>query len=760
MNTKSYTKAAAGALLLIAGTFSAEARMSKELGDTASTGLNALDYVLQRPLRLPEFENKHFGDHLFLSAGGGLSTYDSKPSGNFRPGFHGEITVGDWVTPVHGWRFTLGAGTRSRSAADSWTYYGSASADYLMNFSALLRGYNPARRVEVIGALGAEYRRLRYQGAWGNALGLRAALQLRFNVQRNLYLYAEPRLAVVGGTRFAGDSFRRYHYDFSFNVGMGYNLLDRAARLKGATQFATSPEGHLFFGIGGGVWGFARKVSEQYRHPFGAGSIYVGKYFSPVAGLRVKAEGGRIGQTTVDGNLRNRYLMAGSLDFVWNLNSAFGGYRPGQVFDLALNIGPALAYADKTEGKIYPGAEASLTALFRLSPNWGIYIEPEAKMFARGFNRDLNGGGSGPFVSLTAGVRYTFGNFKLDFAESYDDWAKSSNSFLSIAAGPAKRWKGNYGKGMTGMVSFGHRFTPISSWRISAEGDFFSASPGYMSVGAGADYLASISTGMAGFNPRRVFDLSALVGVTAGAAQFLGPVRAQLGARAGLHGDFRLNDALDLFVEPQIAVNKMIGGYSSSVTPELRVMLGLKYKLGNPAAAFGTLADSPIADGRNFVSLSGGPSACTSTFLSPPRRVGGTLDISAGRWLSRVSGLRIGYGLDIVSTSRKGTTRPLFSTIHADYMLNITSAMDHDPGRRFHIIGIAGTGVGFSNLRYSQASPVLNAGVQFRYNLPCGIDVHLEPNTSFYLNRMAHGYTSGARFLAQARLMAGASYRF
>lgn len=749
--------AGATVILAISGTQHTEARMNKALNDTASTGMNALDYRLQRPLGNPVFKHKRFGDHFFLSGGAGVSIFDNINHSGLRPGLSGEISFGDWVTPVHGWRVTINGGTRSKTAGTPWTAYGALGADYLVNFSNLLRGYNPKRRVEAIGAIGAEYRRMRQSAIWGNALGLRAALQLRFNVQDNLYLYAEPRLGLYAGTRYPDDSFHRFHYDLSFNLGMGYRLLSKRERMARSTPFYRNGESHLFFGVGGGIWAFARKATSQARHPFGFGGIYAGKYFSSTAGLRIKADFGRIDHLS-DPEGANRYLASGGLDFVWNLNSAFGGYCPDDVFDMSLNFGPAVAYADKTAGKFYPGAEASLTALFRLSDNWGIFIEPEARIFTRKFNTDVNAGGYGPIISVMAGLRYSVGNFKFRHPDSYNEYLKENNSFLTFAVAPAFRFRGDYGTGASLMVGFGRRYSPISSWRVSFESDVFNSNPDFITFGVSADYLFSISTSMAGFNPDRVFDLSGLIGITGGAGEYKDSLHGLIGGRVGLHGDFRLSDALDLYLEPQAIVNNLWG--AATWTPEMRLMVGLKYRLGNSGNEYPSRMLDAISDGRNFVSLSGGPSALSTTFLNYPHKIGGSADISIGRWFTRVSGIRAGYNLDIISTGNPDAKRPVMNTLHADYMLNVTSLMDRNPARRFHIIGVIGAGLAFSNLEDTLNGPSGEAGIQFRYNLPDNIDIHIEPNLSFYPNRTITSYASPVRMVGVARLMCGLGYRF
>lgn len=146
-------------------------------------------------------------------------------------------------------------------------------------------------------------------------------------------------------------------------------------------------------------------------------------------------------------------------------------------------------------------------------------------------------------------------------------------------------------------------------------------------------------------------------------------------------------------------------------------------------------------------------------FDSKSDRINGSLDASIGRWTSRVSGLRFGVTYDFVPDRPGNKPLNLFSA-HADYMLNMTSLMDDNPARRFHIIGIIGAGAGKSDISGSSISPMANAAMQFRYNLPGSIDLHIEPNVSFAPQRIAHSYVRNNRFFALGRIMAGLSYRF
>ncbi|MDE6526224.1 MAG: hypothetical protein K2L75_03130, partial [Muribaculaceae bacterium] len=69
-------------------------------------------------------------------------------------------------------------------------------------------------------------------------------------------------------------------------------------------------------------------------------------------------------------------------------------------------------------------------------------------------------------------------------------------------------------------------------------------------------------------------------------------------------------------------------------------------------------------------------------------------------------------------------------------------------------------GLAFSNLEDTLNGPSGEAGIQFRYNLPSNIDLHIEPNISFYPNRTITSYASPVRMVGVARVMCGLGYRF
>lgn len=746
--------------LVCCAAIAAAAKTSVKLNDTLRTGFNAIDHVLQRPAgpRLwtdaADSAAATSPSRLFISGGAGVSMTGT----DTRAGFRGEAALGGWFTPVHGWRVALTGGSHSVTSSQKRAFFGAVSADYLMNFSALLRGYDPDRRFELLGALGVDFQRMRQAGSWANEYGAHAALQARFYTGPSLFLYAEPRLTLLHGRAFGPDMTRRFRPDLSFSLGLGYRLLQGEARRRVSDSFRNVDDSHLFFSLGAGAAAFTRGMSGGTIGP--AGRFAVGKWFSPVSAVRVHADFSRLPRKAAG---RRRYISTVGADYVWNLGAAFGGYRNDDVFGLNLNLGAALAYGNRARGRVYPGAEAGLTASLRLSPNWSFFIEPQLQLFGRDFTRDMTGRSSlSPFAILSAGLTYTIGDFYTRFPRSFDDYLADKHYFLTLGGAPAHRFRGNYGTGFAGMIGFGRRFTPVSSWRITADGEIYRRSPGYASLSLAADYMFSMSTSMAGYNPGRVFDVSGVLGIFAGGNNYEQPLKAVIGGKAGLHGAFRLNDALSLFVEPQLLAVRAYGHRNTGWTPEGRVMVGLTYRLGAAKGGESYSGDDEGdgADGsRNFVSLAGGPATCSGAISSGRDMVHGAFSLQAGRWFSRVSGLRIAADYDFIPSDLSWRRLNMYS-FHADYMLSISSLMDPTPGRRFHVVGTAGLGLGISDAQRAKAGLMGSASLRLVYNLPGRIDLHLEPGVAAYMNRVAPNYGSGTRFLAVGRVLAGASWRF
>lgn len=737
-------------------TISAKKKITVDFDNFSKNGENALDYVLQKPLPADVFpaDERGFGNHFFIGANGGLSLAGNSISRSIRPGLHLGGELGSWFTPVHGIRVGADLGLLSRHSEQLRAWYGSLRADYLLNMTSLLRGYNPERKFELIGALGLDYRRIRQNGIWGNNIGLSAALQTRFNVAPSLYLFVEPRLAMMTGFRYDGAyDWRRIRPDFSLSLGLGYRILQGRLRYKASTPCEIKNEDDLYFGVGAGAWGLPRMGLSAMKNPMA--STFAGKQFSAESALQLTLSFEQYRRSK-----SFKYAGIGSLDYVLNLGNACGGYRPREVFQTLVNIGIAGGMVTRSGDRVLaPGVSLGVTGMFRLSENWGIYVHPQAYVFARKFSTALCGRNS-PMAAVDFGLRYTIGDFSRLRPESYEDYnADPRHWFISAGVGFAGRLRGNFGPGADAFIGFGKRFTPISSWRLQLIGDVFPRKSRALDAAIHFDYLSSITTAMYGYDPERLFDLQLVLGVIGGAGQYDGKVKPLFGLTGGLQANFRLNKHLDLYVEPQfLAYNGAAARNTRNWIPEMRAQLGLRYKLGTPRGGRGTLAETPYGDGRNFVSLSAGPEIFSSGFSVHHPKFTGVLDVALGRWFSMVSGLRLTYSNEWI---HRTDGDHYLGGLHLNYLLNLTSLIDRSSDRRFHIIGAIGGGLGFCpDSDSSKASAMAYAGVQFRYNLPWNIDLHIEPGFSAWPNRLLPNPASMARFEAAGRLTLGASYRF
>ncbi len=746
------------ALLFMAATAATvSARTTVNLSGRESTGFNALDHTLQKPLGNPSFPAGHrFGDGLFIGAGIGTSIIGDDFSGGIRPGIRAGGHLGGWITPVHGIRLGADVGLLSVHKGIGRTWFGAARADYLTNLSSLLYGYKPDRRFELISAIGLEYQRTCQTGyGWGHELGIEAALQCRFNVASSMYVFIEPRLVVQSGTHYDHQyDWRRFKSDVSLNVGLGYRILSGRMRAMGSTPFKQINDDNLYFGAGGGVLAMTREnfPSAMVNGHNLIASAFAGKMLSSTSALQFDINFGRfrMSRPTID----NRMLSIASLDYVLNLDNAFGGYHPENVFQLLLNVGVSAGMAN---AKLAPGANAGLTGMFRLTDNWGLYIKPQAHFFSSRFARELNTR-QAPLASLSVGVRYTIGDFSRLHPESYETYNTAKHWFLTTALSAGYRPRGDYGPGMSAIAGFGKQFTPVSSWRLSLDGAYFPRWPRYIGLTGHLDYLTSITSAMYGYDPDRVFDLQLVLGALGGVGTHHSPAKIMLGLKGGLQANFRLNSSLDLFVEPVFLVtNTPINEVRRHWVPEVRAYVGLKYRLGTPEGR-GYMSDTPYGPTPYFAGIATGPSVYSQSLSRENFKISGLLEFSVGRWFSMVSGARLVYSNDWL----RSWNRSYYSgALHADYLLNLTSLMERRSSRTFHIIGAAGIGMGFSSKSYSPQAvgPMAYGGVQFRFNLPHNFDFHIEPGANFIANRISPAATRH-RFAIAGHLAVGTSYRF
>ncbi len=555
--------------------------------DTVSKGFNALDYVLQHPNSNLYFPTKKFGDHLFIAFEGGAGWYHN-PENLFdfeNTDIKFGINIGDWSTPVHGWRIGINGGSHHLENSHKPFYIG-LSGDYLANLSALVRGNNPSRKFEIIGTAGLEYQLSHHCGHNYNSFGVRLGLQGRWNITNSLFAYIEPRIGGYFGPGIHhginNPSDFHYRIEPSVMLGIGFRRLSGRELRENSDKFTSrSFEENMFYEVSVGWLDLknndgGRGIFDDHNMEF---AYSAGKWLSPESGVRLTATYGKLTH-------QHQFIMAG-LDYVWNLTSALTGYRVHDHFELDVTAGVAGIYVNNARAKFYPGIQAGLKAIYKITPNWGVFVEPQLRVFGRHFTDHISD--HRPMSSLNIGLRYSVGDFKYDYSRNLASFNSKGekHNFITATVGPAKYKKGPYGIGCAVEIGYGRWFSPMSAWRVAIDAQTFPNADLKMNprnISVGADYILSISSALCGYNPDRFFDFSGSVGAYAGVARC--PVedydgyssRFTASFKASFLARFRITKSISAVVQTQsIAAAMPLPTQNYRMRPEMRLMLGAHY---------------------------------------------------------------------------------------------------------------------------------------------------------------------------------------
>lgn len=728
--------------------------------------MNALDYVLQRPAPAHKFTDKRFGDHLFISVDAGPDMMRSNTNltgaSSSAVGYRAGISIGDWITPVHGWRIGINAG-RHHGVNDTKPFFAGVSLDYMMNLSALLRGDNPSRRFELIGIMGLEGEALHRDGhrLWG-AAGARIGLQPRVYVTPSTYIYLEPRIGIYTDALDDVKTWHRYDWNASVMVGLGYRMTGgRGLNVDNSLFVNHHFRDNMFIGVSGGVSVLGNNMSDLRDRIGAIGLLSVGKWFSAPAGLRLSVGGAELRQPGED----RRYAAITDLDYLWNLNSAFVGYNPDNKIETNVVLGATALYRSGEGKKFYPGLHAGLQGIWKVSPSVGLYLEPNVRVFDKDIAKTNSSVALMPGVNI--GVIYRFNNTeRYDIYRSsfdYTEFLASRRYFFDLLGGVLMRsrtWHPNCAV----SLGFGKWFTPESGWRVNGEIESVREQTNYRSISLSADYLLSLSTLAAGFDNDRRFDLDAFIGITGGGANYnRGHNSLIWGPRAGLRSRISISNSVDIILEPQVLMLS-IPDYIHRYTPEVRMLAGVSYKLNRTKSEH---ANTGLPSGglsgyenfRPFINLFGGPMLYSESISHPIlRKVSWGFGAALGGWFTDASGIQLAYSHDRLPFSTRDNQD--IRTISLDYMLNLTNVFTGETDRRFEIIPILGVGYAWGSNKESKNSVAIDGGVRASYRLSRNLDLTLTPMVTIWQPHLNGNRSNTHHFMGVGRLPLGVSYRF
>lgn len=760
---------------------------------------------------LSNFLTKPFGENLFLSVGGGaefmLSSTNSLSSS--RPvGMGGSLAIGSWISPSSGIRLTAGSGYSGIIAANSTQEITlkrvTGQFDYLLSLNPMFGGYRRDEWFNLYAILGLNanmsQRFIPDNRGDGNSerffqLGGGLGLQANFQVHDNVSLYLEPRLNVYPNTMAGGVTHHRFDALAQVMAGVTYRRTEREKRLQnGTANFSSRDQWFLEAGVGLNaiLSSDLGELGFQAMKPLL--TVGVGKWFNHNSALRFKLGAGYLGEVGQGGDNRTE-IIATDLDYLFSLTNLMNGYNPKRRFAVNGVVGLSAIFNSGTTpepggSKLNAGVGVGLQGMINVTPAFGIYLEPRVTGY---LTNDLARGDVGIFPidvmgSMTAGLSYRF------------QMVDKATNRLGVSADNHARGFISLAGGVNGLVQpggvtrdfapsfyagFGKWITPLAAFRIGAEGALIPEEGNanrYTEYAAiGADFMTSLSNMVTPYRHDRIFNLNAFAGASWGAV-YTGRRSDNFATndfnafvpsvRAGLQASFRVSDAIELYLEPQLSFFPLGNlEYRNEIRNDLlyTARAGITYRImsGNMAVTTKRFRNSDFM-ANTFASTSMGVGAYAERLSAGLSKELWTIEsaLSFGKWFNNLSGARLTvYNSNIDDTSSKAFRRYDMTMIgiHLDYMLNMSNLLSGSyEDRKFEVIGIIGMGydhVSASNDKGSAFGGSVN--VQGLYNINKQWGAYIEPSAMLFLNKVTgRDFLAGYKLNGVAKVMVGTQYRF
>ena len=731
----------------------------------------SFDYLLQKPSVAKHYKNKKFGDHLFIEGGVQALSHVSHSEDN---GIHfnnivpwGYVGIGDWMTPLHGWRLSFQAGNYMFKQQQSKIL--GASLDYMLNLNAVASPtYDQPKPFEVYGIAGADifrsetHQKIDY--AWGLHIGLRG----QYHVSPYTYLFLEPRLGVYTDELIHKEYWRKYILAANAIAGVGYRL--NPANRKGYCYRSTHFLDDTFISIAGGASNMLNLGSRfGFSRQFGAiGQISAGKWFNPFSAVRLTA--GAALQNQPKDN-RTKAVHAG-IGYMWNMHNTFGDYKPERkywvnaVADVHANV--------STSGngrKTSFGFGAGLQPNVRIAKGVELFLEPRIDFYDKNYVSTVGKNTHfDAFGSLLAGVTFRQGNNSCEQISRNDDFEQKSwfdHLFFEGGVGATMPFTHQDGTdvvkhlGINTHIGVGKWFNATSGLRLWGDIGRYEDinSKTFEAFGIGADYLWNLTNALHGYVPSRPCELIASVGINTTAQ--MEQKKYYFGGNIGLKGIWNLNPMLGLYLEPQLRIyNKDFMPRSSFVGDKVDIMAlmmaGVNLRLnGYKPGAYTDEFDGD--ERRSFISVAGG----LASNLDHPRtkeQYAVLARLSYGHWFTPISAWRINAG---AKARMHKYYRQALVHVGADYMTDLTTlAYGYNADRLLSLRSFVGANIGMEYQRKTDGkahfASDLHAGAQLAIRAGRQNEIFVEPELSYTLGNMPN---RSKQERMEANLYAGVTHK-
>ncbi len=285
--------------------------------------------------------------------------------------------------------------------------------------------------------------------------GFSAGLQFRYNYDKNVSLYVEPRITLANyNVPYADDENYVDHYrDYLFSLTAGLEYAVNEYRFLGRKQQPSKFNPHISFAaLGGPNYLFVTKehASDFYvDYSAGlAGEIQI----TPYSGVRVMGDYSRLSYKD-DALVTGKYGFVNlSADYVFDLGTMLQGYDERNRWDVALAAGPVYSrrvseyfVSDGDTPAGYSGravddalgVQVGIPVSFRLAPRWELLLEPRARFFSKDYITQGHSQGATKILNTQLGVRYSINDHYYVSRDSLDQYfePKPGHLFAHMAVG-------------------------------------------------------------------------------------------------------------------------------------------------------------------------------------------------------------------------------------------------------------------------------------------------------------------------------------
>lgn len=700
----------------------------------------------------------------YFEVGAGLALHQHKFN-TIGPEFF--LAFGKWFDYTNGFRIRGNFGYHPNVGHYNM-YSAEAGADYLWNvsrFFAIRSGDTEAQRSpwSLKFALGANMAvskhyetgiRVAPGGGVGVQLGVRTSELTEFYLEPRLDIYKGsymPSVATANGGQW--DVVPSLVAGFSFNQ----NLEETRCRRINNAQFKFKPFQHYFFvqGSVGAITPLSFRLlsTGNVLHTFQpAARLSVGKWFTPIHGLRLYAEGGRIKQGATLST--HNYLGLGA-EYLWNITNAIGkGYLDYRPFEAALGVGFNAGSLTTTGKAFNPAFSASLQAHYNIDKRWSIFLEPQLRVYGKDFLANV-GPNFDPVASVMIGTQFRTIGYDPRIVRDSTDWAP--HGFVGLSAGLSAPLS-QPTLGFLSRISFGHWFSPVSGLRFnlgyqSLRFDPFDRIGRQRKAVIGADYLMDFTHLAYGYR-ERIFHLRPLIGFNVGAGwqSERASTTTEGDAHAGLQLAFSLKHGNEFFIEPQLTYLWGTANVTRMKHFQPALYVGVQKNVENLFRSFSCMS-SDLSEIRQYNKENYTWSAADKWYNKWFFELGGGLNMlwggaakqhmlhyagfggqaSVGRWFTPLSGARLRFiGDRLNMETDKGRHGFEMMGLGIDYAHSLTHAIwGYNPKRHIDINAYAGL-----RLMWQKGSekvvPGFSMALQPMVNLGSDCSLYLQPEMTFY----------------------------